>query len=94
MTFLTIPEAAEIMRCDHRTIRRAIHNGDLQAARIGKRWLIRPEALQHLFDKRAAAPSLSAAAPRRPPSRPPGGRRTPSRKSESAGSVARLRALK
>jgi excisionase family DNA binding protein len=36
--YLTIQEVAELARCEHRTIRRAIRNGELKASLIGGRW--------------------------------------------------------
>jgi excisionase family DNA binding protein len=42
---LTIQEVAERMRCEHRTVRRAIRSGELEAALIGGKWLVREEAV-------------------------------------------------
>lgn len=39
--FLTVQEVADQMRCEHRTVRRAIKRGELEAALIGGRWLVR-----------------------------------------------------
>jgi len=41
---LTVQEVAERMRCEHRTVRRAIKTGELEAALIGGRWIIRAAA--------------------------------------------------
>jgi excisionase family DNA binding protein len=61
---LTIQEVAERMRCEHRTVRRAIKSGELEAALIGGKWLVREEALDAWFRSRA---------PRRTRSRNPRG---------------------
>lgn len=97
--FLTVDEVAEIMRCEHRTVRRAINAGELQAAMIGGRWLIRLEAVQEWFDKRAASAPAPAtgAAPR--PALDSGRRQRRAasavrrQSSDRAGSVTRLKAL-
>ncbi len=49
---LTIQEVAERMRCEHRTVRRAIKTGQLEAALIGGRWLVREEAVDAWFESR------------------------------------------
>ncbi len=46
---LTIQEVAERMRCEHRTVRRAIRSGELEAALIGGKWLVREEAVDDWF---------------------------------------------
>jgi excisionase family DNA binding protein len=64
MTFLTVDEAADLARCSPRVIRQAIRGGQLHAALIGGKYLIRPDAIQDWFDKRAAAtPQPAAASP-------------------------------
>ncbi len=63
---LTVVEVAERMRCEHRTVRRAIRSGELEAALIGGRWLVREEAVDEWFRSRCAAPNpfiASGAAP-------------------------------
>ena len=82
---MTIPEVAERMRCEHRTVRRAIKAGDLQAALIGGKWLIREDAVDRWFEARCGTP-----APRPQPARAP---RRPVPDTSQTGSVARLRAL-
>lgn len=47
---LTVQEVAERMRCEHRTVRRAIKSGELEAALIGGKWLVREEAVDSGFD--------------------------------------------
>jgi excisionase family DNA binding protein len=74
---LTIPEVAERMRCEHRTVRRAIRSGELEAALIGGKWLVREEAVDDWFRSRCASPnpfsqSARARAPRRAFKRPDG----------------------
>lgn len=39
--FYTIDELAEILKVDHRTIRRAIKRGDIKAMKVGKQYRIR-----------------------------------------------------
>lgn len=84
---LTVQEVAERMRCEHRTVRRAIRSGELEAALIGGRWLVREEAVDAWFRARCATPSLFSE-PRR--ARPP---RAAPRKPDRAGSVERLQAM-
>lgn len=83
----TIQEVAERMRCEHRTVRRAIRSGELEAALIGGKWLVREEAVDPWFRSRCAAPN---------PFSPPSRARTPragSRRSDGAASVERLKAM-
>jgi excisionase family DNA binding protein len=54
VTYLTIPEVAERIHAEHRTVRRAIHSGELEAALIGGRWLIREQAVDQWFQRRVA----------------------------------------
>ena len=84
---LTVREVAERMRCEHRTVRRAIRSGELEAALIGGRWLVREEAVDDWFQSRCASSS--------PFSQPQRGRatRARSRKSGATASVERLRAM-
>jgi excisionase family DNA binding protein len=65
--YLTIQEVAELARCEHRTVRRAIKSGDLKASLIGGRWIVRAEAVEEWFDARAnhrILPPLSSVARR------------------------------
>jgi excisionase family DNA binding protein len=57
---LTIQEVAERMRCEHRTVRRAIKSGELEAALIGGKWLVREEAVDEWFRSRCASANLFA----------------------------------
>jgi len=86
-TILTVQEVAERMRCEHRTVRRAIRCGELEAALIGGKWLVREEAVDAWFRARTAVtnPFASPRGVRRP--------RSDSRRPEATGSVERLRAM-
>ena len=84
---LTIQEVAQRMRCEHRTVRRAIRSGELEAAFIGGRWLVREEAVDDWFRSRCASPNPLSRSPR---SRTP---RDGSRRSDRPASVERLRAM-
>lgn len=83
---LTIQEVAERMRCEHRTVRRAIRSGELEAALIGGKWLVREEAVDAWFRSRCASPKLSQSPRARTP-------RAGSRRSEGSASVERLQAM-
>lgn len=48
MKYLTPREAAAILRCDVQTIYNWIHDGQLRAIKIGKRWKITEEAIHDL----------------------------------------------
>jgi len=83
---LTVQEVAERMRCEHRTVRRAIKSGELEAALIGGRWLVREEAVDAWFRSRCAAADLFA---------PPRARtrRDGSTRPDRVASVERLQAM-
>lgn len=89
---LTVEEVAERMRCEHRTVRRAIRSGDLEAAMIGGRWLIREEAIDAWFDSKCAA-AQSSAAPRRERSAARSRRPSSPARLERVGSPDRLKAI-
>jgi excisionase family DNA binding protein len=84
---LTVREVAERMRCEHRTVRRAIRSGELEAALIGGKWLVREEAVDAWFRSRSAGPN--------PFSQPPRARtpRAGYRRSDATASVERLQAM-
>ena len=84
---LTVQEVAQRMRCEHRTVRRAIRSGELEAAFIGGRWLVREEAVDDWFRSRCASPSRFPKAPR---ARTP---RAGARRADAIASVERLRAM-
>jgi excisionase family DNA binding protein len=84
---LTVQEVAQRMRCEHRTVRRAIRSGELEAAFIGGRWLVREEAVDDWFRSRCASPSQFSKAPR---ARTP---RAGARRADAIASVERLRAM-
>jgi excisionase family DNA binding protein len=84
---LTIQEVAERMRCEHRTVRRAIRSGELEAALIGGKWLVREEAVDDWFRSRCASPNPFPQSPR---ARAP---RAGSRRSDGPASAERLKAM-
>lgn len=43
--YYTIFEVADLLKCDHKTIRRAIQRGEIKAQKIGKLWRIKKEDL-------------------------------------------------
>jgi excisionase family DNA binding protein len=83
---LTVQEVAQRMRCEHRTVRRAIRSGELEAALIGGKWLVREEAVDAWFRSRRASPKFSQSPRARMP-------RAGSRRSDGAASVERLQAM-
>jgi excisionase family DNA binding protein len=85
--FLTVQEVADQMRCEHRTVRRAIKRGELEAALIGGRWLVRESAVEAWFESRARGAVVTVQEPRRR------GRRVPAKSVDHAGSVARLEGI-
>lgn len=60
--YLTIQEVAQQARCEHRTVRRAIRSGDLNASLIGGRWIVREDAVEAWFDARTNTASSRPAA--------------------------------
>ena len=64
---LTVQEVAERMRCEHRSVRRAIRSGELEAALIGGKWLVREEAVDDWFRSRCASPNPFSQSQRRTP---------------------------
>jgi excisionase family DNA binding protein len=84
---LTIQEVAERMRCEHRTVRRAIRSGELEAALIGGKWLVREEAVDDWFRSRCASPNPFSQSQRARSPRPASSR------SDGPASVERLQAM-
>ena len=84
---LTIQEVAELMRCEHRTVRRAIRSGELEAALIGGKWLVREEAVDEWFRSRCVPPN-----PFTQP-RPARAQRVRSKGPDGTASVERLKAM-
>ena len=83
--FLTVQEVANLVRCEHRVVRKAIHRGELEAAMIGGRWLIREEAVNAWFEtKRNVRPGVAPRRPAPPPKRQP---------NAAEQSAARLKAM-
>ncbi len=48
--YLTVQEVAELARCEHRTVRRAIRDGRLKASLIGGRWIVKDSAVEEWFE--------------------------------------------
>lgn len=67
MDFLTIPEAAAILRCSEWHVRRLMASGALAAAKHGRRWTTTREAIDgyHAQQITAAATPTSAVRRRR-----------------------------
>ena len=84
---LTVQQVAQRMRCEHRTVRRAIRSGELEAAFIGGGWLVREEAVDDWFRSRCASPTRY-----RGP-RGPARRVLAPEESDGTASVERLRAM-
>ncbi|MBV8943126.1 MAG: helix-turn-helix domain-containing protein [Solirubrobacterales bacterium] len=81
--YLTVEEVAELARCEHRSVRRAINSGRLRAFRPTRKILVRED------DARAWIESRPVVIATFPPSRSP--RR--SLAGSGTGSVARLQAI-
>ena len=80
-------------RCEHRTVRRAIRNGELKASLIGGRWIVKVTAVEEWFE--ACANSRIGAPPASQP-RPSRRRRVRARDNVSTrpGSIADLEAIR
>jgi excisionase family DNA binding protein len=91
--YLTVQEVAEIARCEHRTVRRAIRDGELKASLIGGRWIVKVTAVEAWFgacaNSRIAAPPASQP---QPPRRPRV--RARDKNSTRPGSIADLEAIR
>ena len=81
--YLTIEEVAELARCEHRSVRRAINAGRLRAFRPTRKILVREDDARSWIESRRAVGI--AAQPER--------RATCSTRASAAGSVARLQAI-
>jgi excisionase family DNA binding protein len=92
--YLTIQEVAQLARCEHRTVRRAIRSGELNASLIGGRWIVREDAVEAWFEARANHRILSVSrvgvAPTRRSRPQPSAKSGPPR----PGSVADLEAIR
>ena len=88
--YLTVQEVAELARCEHRTVRRAIQSGALKASLIGGRWIVRDTAVEEWFE--ACANRRLTSAPPMEPRKPSARRRRihPDR----PGGVADLEAIR
>jgi len=67
--YLTVQEVAELARCEHRTVRRAIKSGALKASLIGGRWIVRDTAVEDWIEACANGPIAVRPAPQPPRSR-------------------------
>ncbi len=50
-TFLTVAEVAEQMRVSKMTVYRLVHNGQLEAIRVGRSFRVTEEAVQTYLEK-------------------------------------------
>lgn len=49
LNFLTVPEIAEILRCEVRTVRRKLNEGKISGHKPGKEWRVtREQLLQYI----------------------------------------------
>lgn len=89
--YLTVQEVAELARCEHRTVRRAIRDGELRASLIGGRWIVKDTAVDEWIE---GCPNdrCPAMAPSRTRRLPP--KRAQSASSSRPGSVADLEAIR
>lgn len=88
--YLTVQEVAELARCEHRTVRRAIKKGELRASLIGGRWIVKDIAVEEWIE---------ACANDRPPQAPLAVERPPLKRGRTAsparpGSIADLEAIR
>jgi excisionase family DNA binding protein len=86
VSYLTVPEVAELARCEHKAVRRAIHSGALEAFQVAGRILVREEAVHAWVMSRPVARS---GAPRASSAAGP----APQRRRSEVGSVDALRKL-
>ena len=87
--FLTVPEAADQLRCAPKTVRGYINGGVMRAKLIGGQYLIAPADLEHFIESRATAygaapPAIIGAS---------GRRRDGAARAQGPGTVARLEAI-
>jgi excisionase family DNA binding protein len=52
LELLTIPQVCEILKVEHKTVRREILGGRLAGTKIGKQWRFTTEALQDYIKSR------------------------------------------
>lgn len=82
--YLTVKEVATLARCEHKAVRRAIHEGQLQAFQPANKLLVREQDAHAWIQSRP---------PRFVPGAPSPPARARRRNSPAAGNVARLREL-
>jgi excisionase family DNA binding protein len=88
---MTVQEVAELARCEHRTVRRAIRDGELRASLIGGRWIVKDTAVDEWIEG-CGNDRRSEMAPSRTRRLPP--KRAQSASSSRPGSVADLEAIR
>jgi excisionase family DNA binding protein len=81
--YMTVEEVAQLARCEHRSVRRAIQSGRLQAFRPARRILVREDDARAWIESRPAL--LTSPQPPR--------RQRVTRTAGGPGSVARLKAI-
>lgn len=84
--YLTVQEVAELARCEHKAVRRAIRQGALRAFQPAKRLLIREDDARAWIESRLVA-GMPTPSPRLPSPRPGSTAR------QRTGSVAALREI-
>ena len=52
--FYTVDEVASVLRIGRYQVRRKLRSGEIQALKVGRRWLIRREEMQRLRRGQAA----------------------------------------
>lgn len=62
--YLTVQEVAELARCEHKAVRRAIASGQLEAFRPAHKWLVREQDARAWVESRPARPVRASASPR------------------------------
>lgn len=67
--YLTVREVAELARCEHKAVRRAIQDGRLSAFQPAHKLLIRAEVAYAWIESRPAASGFTEHQSRRAPSR-------------------------
>lgn len=86
VTLLTVEEAAELARCQPRTLRAALRAGELPAF-FSSRWFVEEEAVWEWMRRRADGRTQRPVARRR-------ASRAPKRRDDRVGSVSRLQAIR
>lgn len=82
--YLTIEEAAELARCNPKTLRTAVHDGELRAFRPVKRLLFKDEDLRSWIEAKSATGTAARSTP---------ASRARKTRRPAAGSVQSLKAI-